>query len=272
MLMKKTLPLLLPICLVAGPVLAQTARSVETEEMASPFGRKGFYVGFAMGGAFNPGATDWDGSGFNGNNLQKLTGNANNSAFTTGLYFGYRFPLNASWVLGPEADINYVGDFRKHDSLVYNFAGGPLAPAGTYTFTSNRSANFFGTLRSHIGYTFNPQDYGVPLNPVELYLSGGFAYGGNSGRGGGTVTYTAPGGAQKTAFVSSGSDAHTGGVFGLGAQYAFAPNLDGRIEYMYVKLKTDNHTFTPPGGGSYFVSDDVKGTFNVVRVGLAYHF
>ena len=40
-----------------------------------------------------------------------------------------------------------------------------------------------------------------------------------------------------------------------------------------MKLKTDSHTFTPVGGGtSYYLSDDVKGTFNVIRVGVAYHF
>lgn len=271
MSMKKTLSLLLPLWLVVGPVMAQTSHSVESGEMSSPFGLKGFYAGFGMGGAFNPGSTDWSGSGFSGNNLQRLTDTASNSAFLAGVYVGYRVPLTAHWVVGPEADINYVGDFRKRDAVTYNFAGGPNAPAGTYAFTTNRSSNFFGTIRGHLGYTFNPMDYGTNINPVELYLSGGFAYGGNSGSGEGTVVYTSPTGARST-FVGRGSDAHTGGVFGLGAQYAFASNLEGRIEYMHVKLKTNSHTFTPPGGGSYFVSNDVKATFNVVRVGLAYHF
>ena len=271
MSMKKTLSLLLPLWLVVGPVIAQTSRTVESGEMSSPFGRKGFYVGFAMGGAFNPGSTDWSGSGFSGNGLQRLTNSAAESAFEAGMYFGYRVPLTSSWVVGPEADINYVGDFRKHDTVSYNFAGGPNAPAGTYTFTTNRSANFFGTLRGHFGYTFHPTHYGTNINPVEVYLSGGFAYGGNSGGGEGTVSYTSPTGAKST-FVGRGSDTHTGGVFGLGAQYAFASNLDARIEYMHVNLKTNSHTFTPPGGGSYYVSNDVKGTFNLIRVGLAYHF
>jgi opacity protein-like surface antigen len=271
MWIKKVLLLAPALYAIAGPVIAQTG-AVESGEMSSVFGRKGFYVGLAGGSAFNPGSTDWEGHGFAQQGLQRLGQNASSGTGMFGLYFGYRIPLTASWVVGPEADINYIGEFRKHDTLTYNYAGGGVAPAGTYQFHSGREGNYFGTLRGHFGYTFHPEHYGYPFNPVEVYLSGGLAYAGNSGGGTGNATYTSPAGAQTT-FVGRGSDTHTGSVFGLGVQYGFTSNIDARLEYMYVKLKTDSHTFTPPGGGpSYYLSDDVKGTFNVLRVGVAYHF
>ena len=270
MLIKKAVWFVPAICVIAGPVMAQTG-SVQSGEMASVFGRKGFYLGLAGGAAFNPGSTDWDGSGFNGSTLERLGSNASSSAVDVGLYGGYRIPLSGSWVVGPETDINYVGEFRKHDTLTVDYPGGGIAPAGTYTLRSGRSGNYFGTLRGHFGYTFHPEHYGYSLNPVEIYLSGGLAYAGNSGGGTGTVTYTSPTGAGTT-FAGRGSDTHTGSVFGLGVQYGFTPVIDARLEYMYVRLKTDSHTYTLPGGSSYYVSDDVRGTFNVIRLGVAYHF
>lgn len=272
MLIKKAIWLAPLLCVIAGTVVAEPLPgSVGSGEMTSPFGRKGFYVGLAGGVAFNPGSSDWEGHGYVQQLVNRIGSNANSSTGEVGLYFGYRVPLTSSWVVGPEADINYVGEFRKHDTLTYNYAGGGIAPAGTYQVTSSRNSNFFGTLRGHFGYTFHPEHYGTPLNPIEVYLSGGFAYGGNSGAGKGYVTYTSPAGATTT-FTGSGRDTHTGSVFGLGVQYGFTSTIDARLEYMYVRLKTESHTFYPPGGGSYYLSDDVKGTFNVIRAGVAYHF
>lgn len=250
----------------ARPALADTR--IEGS-VPSVFGKTGFYVGANLGAAFNPGTDDWNGYGFSGLQQagQALAHGSSNSAFLGGAYVGYRIliPRFPKLILGPETEINYVGEFRKHDTLTYTNPGGGAAPAGTYTLVSGRNSNFLGILRGHFGYL-------VENINTEFYMSGGFAYAGNGGSGDSSVVYTAPTGA-KTVFQGRGSDTHTGSAFALGAQYGFTPELAGKFELMYVSLKSNNHTFYPPGGGTpYFLSDDSKGHFTVARVGVSYHF
>jgi hypothetical protein len=259
----------LSIGAVAGAALADEPESKVHGSTPSAFGRTGFYIGANMGGAFSPGKDDWNGYGFTGlaNAGNRLAERADKSAFTTGLYVGYRvlIPRYPHLILGPETEINYVGEFRKHDSFTYVHPGGGAAPAGTYTFTSGRNSNFLGLLRGHFGYLFDE------IN-TEVYFSGGFAFGGNSGAGESRVTYTAPDGTTSV-FQGRGKDTHTGSAFALGAQYGFDPHIIGKFEILYVKLKSNSHTFTPPGGDtSYYLSDDSKVHFTIARVGVAYQF
>jgi hypothetical protein len=241
----------------------------------SAFGTRGFYIGPAMGAAFNAGVSDWTGYGFTpgAQVAHRFAEEKSSSVFAGGLIIGYQVPLQylvphwtAPLVLGPEIDINYIGEFRKHDSFTYTTPVGAVAPAGTYHFTTGRDANFLGTVRSHFGYLFAD-------NKAQIYLSGGFAYGGNGGAGSGTVTYTNPLTGTVSTFSRSGSKTRTGGVFGFGGEYSYHSNMDAGIEYMYVTLKSDSHTFTVPGtGNSYFISTDAKGHFSVIRARLTYHF
>jgi hypothetical protein len=258
----------LSIGALAGAAVADQPESHVEGSTPSVFGLSGFYVGAHMGGAFNPGEDDWNGYGFTGlaNAGRRLADRKNDSVFTGGLYVGYRvlIPRFPNLILGPETEINYVGEFRKHDTLTYVHPGGGVAPAGTYTFNSGRNSNFLGLLRGHFGYLFDE------IN-TEVYLSGGFAYAGNSGSGESRVVYTAPGGGT-TVFQGRGTDTHTGGAFALGAQHGFTPRILGKFEILYVHLKSNSHTFYPPGGGSYYLSDDSKVHFTIARVGVAYHF
>lgn len=279
----RSLFLVPPLFLIATTSFAQGKSSdpnsafgqpVGTVEGSVPpaFGIKGFYVGIGMGGAFNPGATDWNQHNFTAlNNLAgAISRNKNSSAFTTGIIGGWQVPiseLNSNWtwpiVIGPEIDFNYVGDLRKHDTGTYVQPPGRIAPAGTYAFTTDRGSNFFGTIRGHWGYVFLD-------HRAQAYISGGFAYAGNSG-GGGSVVYTSPTGGS-TVFTRNGSNSsHTGSAVGLGGEYSWF-NMVARVEFMYVDLKSNSHTFTGPAGTQYYISNDSKFHFSVVRAAFLYHF
>lgn len=275
-----------PLLLIAATSFAQDASggSTETATLGQPnsrvegsppsaFGRKGFYVGLGMGAAFDPGVSDWQSHGFTTlqNIAQEIHRNSSQEAFTTGIIAGYQVPISQlvpSWtvpiVIGPEIDFNYVGNLRKNDTASYVHPPGGLAPAGTYTFSTNRDSNYYGTVRSHIGYVF-------ANSRAQAYISAGFAYAGNSG-GGRDLVYTSPAGAS-TLFSRGGSNAsHTGGAYGLGGEYALDNNMVLRVEYIYVDLKSNSHSFTGPGGTPYFISNDVKGHFSVARAAFFWHF
>jgi outer membrane immunogenic protein len=245
------------------PARAQSMAAVSATE--APFTRDAFYVGGTMGAAFSGGATDWQGYGFSGAGAQKLANNASSAAFQAGLLAGYQHRLESAPVLvGIEADINYLGDIRRNSSATYvKNTGVGLAPDGTYDFKSGRGTNYYGTVRGHLGYV---------MDNMQLFVSGGFAYAGNSSVNENTVTYTDALG-NSVSFTGSGSNqSHTGSVFGGGFEYAFDSALAVRVEYQYISLKNSNITLTPPGGGQYYIVNDIKEKFSVARAGIIYSF
>jgi outer membrane immunogenic protein len=272
----KAIPLVAPILLGAAAILSvQTARADTPGVYASAtspgfFDRTGWYIGAAIGGAFNPGVNNWDGNGFTSEavgRINRLIDNHGNSgAVTGGIYGGYQYKwADIPLVTGLEADFNGLGDLAKNSSGTYIATGAGFAPAGRYTVVSGRDTNFFGTIRTHIGYVPNPQ--------TEIFLSSGFAYAGNSGSKSGSVYYTNPVTGVTTGFTRNGSNsAHTGFAVGGGFSYAFMENLAARVEGMYIDLKSNDHTFYPPGGGAYSIEDQFKFHFTVVRAGLTYKF
>ena len=122
----------------------------------------------------------------------------------------------------------------------------------------------FGTVRGHFGY--------IPAPNQEIYLSGGFAYAGNSGAGQATLT----GPTSSTVIRGNNNSTKTGSAFGGGYSYAFNDNMAIRIEGMYINLKSNNQNFTVAGptGQAYSYNFDEYGKFHftVVRAGFTYKF
>ena len=81
--------------------------------------------------------------------------------------------------------------------------------------------NFLGTVRGRLGYA---------VGRALFYVTGGLAYGGNTG--GGSVTYYPTAGGP-FAYTSSGNNSNVGYAVGGGLEYAFTPNWSGRVEYLY---------------------------------------
>lgn len=239
---------------------AAVSPEVGVSATAGPYTRDSFYVGGTMGGAFGFGATDWHGYGFNGTQAQALANKGSSSVLEAGLLAGYQHRLESVPVMvGVEAAINYLGNRRSNNLITY-VNNTPPAPVGTYYLHSGRGTNFYGTVRGHLGYV---------IDNMQVFVSGGFAYAGNSSPNENTVSFTDLAGNNRTFTGNGSSQSHTGSVFGAGFEYAFDSNLAARVEYEYISLKNSNITLTDPNsGGQIYIVNDVKEKFSVARVGV----
>ena len=118
----------------------------------------------------------------------------------------------SGWLLGALAGVNYqVGQTvfgLEADINWSDFSGS--GPCGA--FTCETDSPWFGTLRGRLGYA---ADRFMP------YITGGLAYG--------KVEANVPG-------IGGDSDTRFGWTAGVGAEYAFAPNMSWKTEYLYVDL------------------------------------
>jgi outer membrane immunogenic protein len=188
---------------------------------------------------------------------------------------GYNYQFN-TFVLGFEADIQGLGGRGRG-----SFPTG--AKATIVGFTTNdatlaavengKSVDWLGTARGRVGYLITPTLLG--------YATGGLAYGGVTSQ---TVVSQHWSGPVGQFFQSSGaagglSKTLVGWTVGGGVEWAFAPNLSAKAEYLYFDLG-DARFVSSPLATSLFggLSDTVlvasRARFNghLARVGLNYHF
>jgi hypothetical protein len=86
------------------------------------------------------------------------------------------------------------------------------------------------------------------------------------------VVYTSPTG-QVTQFAKgTTSGTKAGSEVGGGVMYAFPPSMAVKVEFMYVELNSNSHTFYPPSGGGYFFSNNGTAHFSLIRAGFQWHF
>jgi outer membrane immunogenic protein len=198
----------------------------------------GFYVGVNAGYGFTNdnhdnyyGATTYYGD------------NSSRDGFVGGGQIGYNYQIG-QFVIGIEADAQFADLGRKND---YVYGATPT----TYGY-GNQGIDWFGTVRGRLGYA---------IDRMMIYGTGGFAYGGgddNNSYYGATTYY---GNRDKT---------RTGWAAGGGVEYAFTPNLTGKIEGLFVSLDRNNSYYaaTPVVYGTTNNNDE----FPVVRAGLNYKF
>ncbi len=154
---------------------------------------------------------------------------------TSGYLFGGTLGGNYQWgqfVLGIEGD----GDWTN--------LSGSVTCTGGYSCTT--SSEWLATVRGRVGYAFDR---------VLVYGTAGGAAGdirANNSFTGGTDTNT-----------------EYGWTAGAGVEFAFTPNLTGKVEYLYVDLANGACSASCPGfSGPVAVSL----TENVVRAGINYKF
>jgi outer membrane immunogenic protein len=218
---------------------------------------------FANGTGFGTGVTPvtpFGTSVFGGNN------NNNRDGFVGGGQLGYNYQIG-SFVIGVEGDIQYT-DFGKRGSgnfgtAVPNANIGAGSPNIAFLNTSNKS-DYFGTVRGRVGYAFDR---------ALVYGTGGVAF--RDTGNGRDYTFGFPGFQRNKA-------EDTGYAVGGGVEYAFTPNLTGKIEGLYVNFSDSAKGNTYGGNlvgvtnagrpvitiGSTKRDDD----FVVVRAGLNYKF
>ncbi len=212
-----------------------------------------------------------------------ITGSKGSDGFVGGGQAGYNYQYGY-FVYGFESDIQYVGfGSAKSGSALYTVtdspnykpptvgAGGksvssgyaPVGSTSTLQFANTRftdaglgSLDYYGTARGKVGYAF---DY-----TTMLYLTGGLAYGGGTGR-----------------TVNGGSNSiNIGYAVGGGLEYLITKNVSARVEGMYVSIQQDgtdslccvysnnNAAVSVPVSNGKSRSQD----FVVARAGLNYKF
>ena len=243
----------------------------------------GFYVGVNAGYAFDtgnnfngpfavgPGGTTPAGVFTPGTGVFPNQNN-NRDGFVGGGQVGYNYQIG-NIVVGIEADAQYA-DLAGNRSGVVGFTPGSglaapfvaFAPAG-----GNRTGiEWFGTVRGRIGYAWDR---------LLVFGTGGFAY----GDGPDNCNSVGPfGAAGRCVNGGNNNGLRTGWAAGGGIEYAFTPNLTGKIEGLYVNLDRNassryiGDAFSVPGlvRTPVFLNNgrNRDDEFVVVRAGLNYKF
>jgi outer membrane immunogenic protein len=219
----------------------------------------GFYVGLNAGAGFNNKHNGYVVNGFTGTTFTTTGGgfgdNGNNDAgFTGGVQAGYNFQISPMFVVGVEADINYLDRGNGGSTVISD-------GTNTYTFNRGDSNNWFGTVRGRVGLAF---DRFLP------YFTGGWAFGGKQGGVSGTI-YN---GTTTAALYTNGDGGSSSGwTLGGGVEYAFSNNLSFKVEYLHVSLGDSNRTLAVVNGSTtdYFAFKN-ENKFDVVRAGVNFRF
>jgi outer membrane immunogenic protein len=162
-----------------------------------------------------------------------------------GLQVGYNWQVSPLWVAGFEADFNWSG--VKGGGQTSNAI---LQGEVNQIITADRDIQWFGTLRGRVGI--------VPIPNALFYGTAGFAYarvgenvneflnsplsfvGGRGfvgfqvGNSGFSCVYPA------RCMAGASSRTATGWTAGGGGEFAVAPNISVKAEYLYVRLSGDD--------------------------------
>jgi outer membrane immunogenic protein len=232
--------------------------------LAAPvFTWTGFYVGLNAGAGFNNKHNGFvAGPGFTGGTAISTVGggfgdNGNNDAgFTGGVQAGYNFQISPMFVVGVEADINYLDRGNDRDVIVTD-------GTSDYRFHRGDSNNWFGTVRGRVGLAF---DRFLP------YFTGGWAFGGKQGGVSGTYIATGTTGAGVALVGGGDSGSSSGWTLGGGVEYAFSNNMSFKVEYLHVKLGDNNTQLAVASGTTSYFAFKNENKFDVVRAGVNFRF
>lgn len=230
------------IGLTAGALAADLpSRRAPAPYVAVPvFTWTGFYVGANAGYGFSTGSDRAFGQNgnlfapaFPGAAINAVPAGAafatgarsNRDGFVGGGQVGYNYQVG-SYVFGVEGDIQYT-DFGNRRNTVFGTAApvagivGPVAagaPGNVAFFSRGNNSDFYGTIRGRLGYA---------VDRTLFYVSGGAAFRDTSNT-------------QQTAFgfnnLSPRKGDSVGYTAGGGVEYAFTPNITGRVEGYYVNF------------------------------------
>ncbi len=160
------------------------------------------------------------------------TGNFTTSGWLAGGTIGGNYQWG-QFVLGIEGD----GDWT-------NLTGITNSAAGSCGVGCTTQSDWLATVRGRAGYAFDR---------VLVYGTGGGAFG-NLQAAAGVLPFS--------------NSTQTGWTAGAGVEFAFTPNLTGKVEYLYVDLGSQSCPFASCAG----TATSVSLTENVVRAGINYKF
>lgn len=189
------------------------------------------------------------------------------SGFLIGAQFGYNRQLANRLIGGFETDMQWSGIRASSASTVSGFYN----PPSSIVFSSNSRVivgqNWFGTTRLRLGYQ--------AFDRFLAYATGGVAYAGFIAGNSGTAD---DGTGGLTVTTGSSGSTKIGWTAGAGGEYAIAPNLTFKTEYLYSEYGGFDvpyqSTFTGPVSTAATRGTLYTGTLGIhlVRAGLNWRF
>ncbi|WP_283469799.1 outer membrane protein [Methylosinus trichosporium] len=164
------------------------------------------------------------------------------AGFLGGLRLGYDFKLTPRFLVGFETDSQYRSDL----------GGG----SNSHGSISGVRGGYLGTFRGRLGYV---------IDRWTVYGTGGLAYGhilAPRTFSGSNLINSIP-----TTGVSQSYQLVPGWTVGAGVQFALAPGLSLRAEYLYTQLQHSNPTYMT-SVSPYPVTVCTKSAMHGVRVGV----
>lgn len=177
------------------------------------------------------------------------------------------------FVFGLETDIQSasIRGSASAFATANDIASGTTVSSNTYR---NSGLDWFGTVRGRLGYA---------VDNALIYGTGGFAYGGVSGKASTTLSWLVPGFAPGTYTYSADTGAtKTGYAVGAGVEYAFTPQWSVKAEYQYIDFGSSNgylgaHVFLYNTVNPFNPAEarargyyNIEQNFNTARIGLNY--
>ena len=242
--------------LVVGTISAQAAdlprkAPVYKAPILQVYDWTGFYIGVNAGGSVGRDRTRSTATA-GGATVFNETTNLSPAGAIGGGQVGYNVQFRNFYnlVLGVEADIQASGQ-RDNFTCLLNCVG----PAQFQTY--NQKIDWFGTARVRAG---------IATGPVLSYITGGYAYGRVQ-----TSSTGAFGGLPLGINVSSNRGGYT---IGSGVEAQLGGNWTGKIEYLYVRLGTQNAAgvVAVPGAGAVTFAGTTRIEDHIFRGGVNYSF
>lgn len=157
-----------------------------------------------------------------------------NAGFIGGAEIGYNCQFANKFVGGAEADIQGIaisGGFGSFfTSVPVPLSGGVPLPTANTVISDKATLRYLGTARGHIGF--------LVTQTLQIYGTGGFAYGGASSSIAGLQGFSlgTPGFATTGFGAASFSETRVGWAAGAGLEWMFAPHWTAKVEYLYYDL------------------------------------
>lgn len=180
--------------------------------------------------------------------------------FIGGGQLGYNYDVGNGFLIGLEADIQYMGG-DDSSSTVGEDAGLP-----GYEYQSKNEANidYLGTLRARMGFLVSPS--------VLAYATGGLAYGGGSVS---VKQSLVPAGYTQNPFSGNSDFNNFGWTVGGGLEWVMSDHFSVKAEYLYYDLGSTDFKLNQYNlDNDLFITTKVDAdiTGNIARVGFNYRF
>jgi outer membrane immunogenic protein len=241
--------------LLASTALSTSALLASGAAFGQPvtYNWTGFYVGLNAGGASTRIEHGLSIPAIDDDPFRRFVSNNRDGSFTVGFLAGYNWQFVPNWLVGVEADINYL---RASHQSSFAFLNSSEDVVGT----QNTRLRWLGTVRGRLGYT-----WGNTL----VYATGGWAFGGVRSNVEASRIDT---GVEAT-FAGSYSATRNGYAVGGGIEHAFTNMLSLRIEYIHFDLGNFTYLVTRVTGATstsvpdtWFADGRVSG--DIVRAAL----